>query len=120
MRLLLTLFALTYANLWDNIITNIRAPHVFFPSEFDVLLSTNATINITNYLAVSNKFNSLHLNGQISTLDFDPETLFDVIIDFNSNSAKILQDGVCYELDLPNTNSSIRFAKAFNILPFFT
>ena len=72
MKLLFALLSLVCANLWDNIISNIKAPHVFFPEEFDVVLSTNATINITNYLAVSNKFNSLHITGEIATLDFDP------------------------------------------------
>ena len=97
-----------------------KAPHVYFPDSFDTILSTNATINVTNYLAVSGKYNIVRLTGELATLDFDPQSLFDFVVNFEQKKVNILREDECVTFNMTDFNATIQFAKVFNILPFFS
>ena len=86
MLILLCCLTLGMANFWDNMYSNMNAPHVVispYPA-FEAIFSTNSSLNITNYVAVDADRNMLHLLTNSSFLDFNPKTLFDIIINFNT------------------------------------
>lgn len=96
------------------------APHVYFPDSFDVTLSTDATVNITSYMATDANLNTLHLNASSSVLGFSPRLLFDFIVDFRRKTVNILRDDECYSFSLSSNYSSPTFARIFNVIQILT
>ena len=76
-------------NIWDNLLSNMKAPHVYFPNSFDATFSTDSIINITAYLAVDGKANRIHSTGWLNAMDFKPREFYDVIINFRSKKVSI-------------------------------
>ena len=123
MLILLCCVSLCMGNFWDNMYSNMNAPHVVispYPS-FEAIFSTNSSLNITNYVAVDADRNMLHLLTNSSFLDFNPKTLFDIIINFNTKEILYKNNTEqCFNLTLAEGGATFRFAAIFNMLPLLT
>ncbi|CAI2380074.1 unnamed protein product [Moneuplotes crassus] len=107
-------------NIWDNLLSQMSSPHVFFPSAFDMTVSTDSVINTTFYMAVDNPMNQIHLQGNMSTLDFSPKTFIDFYGDFKGRNISMIADNQCKSFIVPGNITLPMVGGIFNLIPLIT
>ena len=107
-------------NIWDNLISGMAAPHVYFPDSFDVIVSTNSTLNNTYYMAFSSKSNQVRVQGNFSALDFKPKTFIDIYADLKTQNLSMVKENMCKSFDIPSNTSLPVVARLFNTIPLVT
>mmetsp|Transcript_25509 Transcript_25509/g.28341 ORF Transcript_25509/g.28341 Transcript_25509/m.28341 type:complete len:184 (-) Transcript_25509:100-651(-) len=96
------------------------SPHVFFPTSFDAILSTDSVINTTYYIAIDTPLNSIRVQGNISTLDFSPRTFIDIYADLRKKQIFMLRGRECKNMNIPTNVSLPIVGGIFNTLPLIT
>ena len=114
------LWATAFCNIWDNLISGMAAPHVYFPDNFDVVVSTNSTINNTYYMAFDSVGNHIHIQGNYSFLDFKPKTFIDIYVNLKQKNISMVQENMCQFFAIPTNNTLPVFAKIFATIPLIT
>ena len=109
-----------HCNIWDNLISGMSAPHVYFPDSFDVVVSTNSTINNTYYMAFDSVGNHVHIQGNYSFLDFKPKTFIDIYVNLKQKNISMVQDSMCQYFSIPVNYTLPIFAKIFSTIPLIT